>query len=1061
MGATLARGDATIAAIVARSRPLYERLARARAEAADDCADAELPSLDAWRAVVTNGDEPTFARRLAWDGLDTNHARRVLVSSSEPLDDAEPPSWAETLAAALEREPASDRACRADAPLPFEMLLVPFVALARERAADRAGAAYALAGDDAHASLERALLGRLTTICARGLFAEFAVYRSYRQQTSFGGLFGGDTIFSAFVENMRTGGFLEFFNQHPVAARLCATVTDLWVDTVTELVERLAADLPAIEQTFNGGAPLGVVAEMRTNMSDPHEGGRSVIIVRWADGPIVVYKPRPIGVEACFGDLVRWLNARAPGLALRALNVVARPTHGWIEFADHRPCETPAQVERYYTRCGALLCLAYAMNGSDFHYENLIAAGEHPILIDLESLLGHRFELAERVADPSLAGQAARQRSMESVLNVRLLPLIKVGNNGQTFEVGGLGGPSDAGGTAPQLETVTYWKHMNADAMKLDQTSMPVAAGGHNLPVLNGARVAAAGFVDAIVDGFTHTYRTLLADRESLTTTGGPLEQFAGQQVRFILRNTSLYGAALERCFHPRFLRDGAERGVQLDALSRVLLTLDARPAVWPIVDAEHRALEQLDIPLFSARADSRDLVLSTGEIIEDCFRTSAFDEVRARVARLSASDLRAQCDIIRGSFRANAARDLVSPRATHASSPRGVPRDADRSKLAKHAIALATAVADDLRETSIGGETEASWLGVSYLSEARRYMLGPMSSSFFDGYAGIAMFLAAVERATGGAGFRALALSAAAPLRTRVDELARSVSMRRSVDVGAATGLGSLVYALVRAGRLLDEPAMVSDAARIAALITPATVAVADSLDVVSGSAGAILGLLALHAAAPASRALDLAAAMGAGLAGRSLREPGFAHGQTGIGYALARLAHATGDAAFREAAVAAVATERAMIGDRLGAVTPHEPNGAWSRGATGIGLARLGALDCIDTPESRTDIERALSLAQDDLFAGGDSLACGAAGRIDLLVTAAERLGRPELLEDARAAAASIVERAVTRGSFDTGWDEPRTWQVGLFCGAPGVCYALLRACDPMRFPSVLLWS
>ncbi len=1089
MGATLERPSDVIADIVRRARPFNERLSSAR----DDAWTDELSSMDAsrvaaWCAVVSNGDVRSFERRLSWDNLDARVVARALDERASADHVASPP-WADTLAAAFNRDQVdddtslddalvADRACSADAPLPFEGLLLPLVVLGRTRVAERAGAACELLSDCAHASMERALLARLTAVCARALHAEFSVFRSCRQQASFASLFaGGTNLYAAFCADLRGGGLLEFFNEYSVAARLCATVTDSWVDATAELVTRLAADLPSIEQTFNRGKPLGVAATIRAGVSDPHEGGRGVAILRWDTGTTVVYKPRPVGLETCFRDLVQWVNAEG-ALDLRALAVVARPTHGWIEFASHTPCENGAAAERFFERCGMLLCLAYVLNGSDFHYENLIAAGEHPMLIDMETLLGHRFELAENLADQALSGRAARQRSMESVLNVRLLPLLKVAD-GQAFEVGGLGGPSDAGGAGPQATAVSYWKSPNTDAMKLDRIDAAMAPGADNLPVVNGSRVQAAGHVSAIVSGFARAYRTMLSHVSELLSADGPLAAFRRQEVRFILRNTSLYAGALERCLHPRFLRDGIDRGVQLDVLSRVFLTLDARPAVWPIVEAERCALEQMDIPLFTARADSTSLTLPTGVTVQHCFRASAFDEVVARVGRLSASDLEAQCEIIRGSFRANAVHGLVAPVGESSRVRKPIASGvADPSRFAARAIETATRVATELRNASLGGEREGSWLGVSYLAEVRRYMLGPMSSNLFDGYAGIALFFAALEQVSGGrAGFRAIALSTAAPLRSRLDELEQSARMRRSVDVGAATGLGGLVYSLVRIGEFLNEPDFLRDASRIATLITPATVDVADSLDVVSGSAGAILGLLTLHSAAPNSGALDLAAAMAARLLDRRIEnaqtgmqvfptlrgraEPGFAHGQAGIAYALSRLAHARNDAALRDAALEAIESERILLGDHLGAAEAMESRAAWSHGATGVGLARLGGESTADVPAVRAEVDVALEIARRHLLDGVDSLCCGAVARLDFLVSAANRLNRPELLDVARDAASSLIDRADANGGYDSGWVENGFWQAGLFHGAPGMCYTLLRLAHPTVLPSLLLWA
>ena len=74
------------------------------------------------------------------------------------------------------------------------------------------------------------------------------------------------------------------------------------------------------------------------------------------------------------------------------------------------------QVASFYIRLGRLLSLLYVLQANDFHYENLIAAGDHPVLIDCESFFNG--EAASDAASVSpIAPFVAR-----SVLNTGLLP---------------------------------------------------------------------------------------------------------------------------------------------------------------------------------------------------------------------------------------------------------------------------------------------------------------------------------------------------------------------------------------------------------------------------------------------------------------------------------------------------------------------------------------------------------------------------------------------------------------------------------------------------------------
>jgi lantibiotic modifying enzyme len=463
--------------------------------------------------------------------------------------------------------------------------------------------------------------------------------------------------------------------------------------------------------------------------------------------------------------------------------------------------------------------------------------------------------------------------------------------------------------------------------------------------------------------------------------------------------------------------------------------------------------------------------------VIERCFDASALDEALLRLRQFGEDDLAFQTAAIRDAFRSIAVRNLVAPVAAEHSAVAAAHPEPGVA-LRERAIAHAARVARAIEARAIRGSGgEASWVGVRYLPAARRYEIGPATLATLDGYCGTALFLAALERVAGGGGYGRLALAALAPLRNRLGELERAVRLRRFADVGGATGLGAAAYALARIADLLGEPDVLADSRRVGALITPDAVAASDPMDVVSGSAGAILSLVALHDAARDGLALERASLLASGLLARRARdeasglrfwptwrghpEPGFAHGHAGIAYALLRIARETADASLVEAAREALVAERRLLGGGVRGAEPRELTAAWSHGASGIGLARLGALDVLDTPEVRADVDDALCVARRHLLDGVDTLCCGAAARIELMLTAAAVLGRPELRDEATAAAAGVVARADARGAFLTGWGDDDGAPAALFHGAPGVAYELLRVCAPDVLPSLLLWA
>ena len=89
----------------------------------------------------------------------------------------------------------------------------------------------------------------------------FSVDRVCRHAALGMGPTAGDA-YADFVAGMRAGGMRAFFVEYPVAARLCATIVDLWVEAAAELIARLADDAERIRDVLAGGKPLGPVVDL-------------------------------------------------------------------------------------------------------------------------------------------------------------------------------------------------------------------------------------------------------------------------------------------------------------------------------------------------------------------------------------------------------------------------------------------------------------------------------------------------------------------------------------------------------------------------------------------------------------------------------------------------------------------------------------------------------------------------------------------------------------------------------------------------------------------------------
>jgi hypothetical protein len=375
-------------------------------------------------------DRPEFlARRLRIDGL-TEIEFDTLVDTIPPAvgGEAEPPSWAREVerADAIGREiaqlPGQKNDTSIDGLGPVRAFVEPFVTagMAHLHAEVRSIVAeYPRAPFDAeNATLlfEPLLWGHLVGRALKVVILELNVARVR-------GTLVGDTPEARcahFASQLRSGPVRDqIIEEYPVLARSIVTATDYWVESAREFLRYLAEDVDALEDAFVTRGPLGHLTAIAGNAGDVHRRGRSVAIAEFSSGIRVVFKPRPLDVDRHFAELVAWINALGQAPALRAVPVLTRGDHGWAEFVSEAPCNSRHEVERFYQRFGAWLAVLHALNATDFHYENVIASGELPMLIDLEALFHPLPDAPDVVNEPEHLGWEALQRS---VLRTGVLP---------------------------------------------------------------------------------------------------------------------------------------------------------------------------------------------------------------------------------------------------------------------------------------------------------------------------------------------------------------------------------------------------------------------------------------------------------------------------------------------------------------------------------------------------------------------------------------------------------------------------------------------------------------
>ena len=864
---------------------------------------------------------------------------------------------------------------------------------------------------------------------------------------------------------------LSLLREYPVLARQLVVTINQWVDFSLQFLADLCMDWQSIRATFFPEGDPGKLSAISPGAGDTHRDGRSVVIATFSSGVKLVYKPHSLCVDVHFGELLKWVNERGNHPPFRSLSVLDCGNHGWVEFVPVKGCTDSREIERFYVRQGGYLALLYILEATDFHLENLIAAGEYPVLVDLEALFHPRARAGDASGQP---GMSAARVMAHSVLRVGLLPQ-RIWFNAESdgIELSGLGG------TPGQLtpHQVPTFEAGGTDEMRIVRKRVPLA-GGQNRPSLNGSEVDPQNYIEAIIAGFTSAYRLLQQHRDELLANGGRIEQFGDDEVRVVLRPTRNYGLILMESYHPDVLRNALDRDRLLDSLwSEVKQSL----ALSRIILAEQSDLLRGDIPLFSARPRSRDLWTSTNDRVADFFDEASITMVERRLRDLSDADLFRQTWFIRAS---------ISTLVTESRQPGKSYRRVDTKALAEphQLLEAACAVGDrlDLLAIRDRGAGAVSWIGLTLVNE-RAWSLRPLAEDLYGGTLGIAFFLGYLGAVTQEERYTDLARSVVTNVREQVRaRLSLNQAAMFPIALGGFTGLGGVIYALSHLGALWDDSDLFADAESIVEHL-PRLIDRDDLLDILGGVAGCIGGLISLYQGTDSNRAIEAAAQCAEHLLTRA--EPqergiawktpieggrpltGFSHGAAGMAWALLEVAALRDDSRLRVAALEAMAYERSQFSSEAGnwpdfraldakrsSTEIAGPNfvASWCHGAPGIGLARLRSLVHIDDKDIRSEIDAALNTTLRIGFGSNHSLCHGDLGNLEPLLEASLRTDGSEWREPVRRIASVVLESIREHGwlcGVPFGVETP-----GLMTGLAGIGYALLRLAEPRRVPSVL---
>jgi type 2 lantibiotic biosynthesis protein LanM len=723
--------------------------------------------------------------------------------------------------------------------------------------------------------------------------------------------------------------------------------------------------------------------------------------------------------------IIEWLNQRGLEPSLAAARVLDRNQYGWVSNLDPAPCADQAAIHRFYRRQGANLALAYMLGATDLHFENVLAVGEHPIIVDWETL----FQAPPESGAKGATG-AASAIIRDSAVRTLLLPTRIHGEGDRHADIGAFGYLEAQEAPFSALS----WLGSGTDEMRAHR-SYGVLPPGDCLPVLDGRRVPARAYVGDIEAGFNEAYGFFQRRKRSLLDDRGPLAVFRRGVARHVFRPTAHYARLLTESWDVRFAQDSRILSAYLHAHISPGVAAKGHDA---LAAAEVEAIIAGDIPFFLKRVSGRTALAPGRRPRRVRLSGNGWLMTRRRIAALSERDRERQNWIARAAF-AESSDELPRNRAR--------PRRLDYGEM----INLAEDLGDRLCDTAIIRGKGASWLFPS-IGADRRLTPAVCDYDLYNGLSGIALFLGRLGRVSG---------------RLRYFEAARAalheaLALYRTTPDSASVGCGGdagLAYALALLARWLECD---NWAAQARSIIGAAVERDPTALDLMEGRAGLLLGattvaaILGDHGLIAKTRPLAHALRDLTASELPASKDCGLAHGRAGLGYALARWAQAAAD---RECLARAKWLLRTDFNTGANARARGNALGdgptmlAWCRGGLGAAWALLSLR------LSPSAVTRVIANVSSDARPRGQGALCpchGLLGVTDFLVDA-RNAGTPGADKALRPLQTEVLGRLL---SGETCADHThRLENPGLFLGVAGAGYLVLRLADPRATPSALM--
>lgn len=821
------------------------------------------------------------------------------------------------------------------------------------------------------------------------------------------------------------------------------------VDAFTEMMHHLLEDICEVEEKFK--LNLKTLVDIDLSCGDTHNYGKTVCIFKFNDNQKVVYKPHSLSNDGIYEHFTNMLNEsngiKHPLRSVPYLNMVNR---GWQFFIKPQSCNSDDEAKRYMYRLGSIIGLTYLLKTTDIHFENIIACGEFPYLVDLETIVFNGEFYRKKITE--VYGKFTEKIS-DSVFTSLILPQNYDFQKHQVELSGLAGGYGDENYYTVETVVDCGTSNIRFDSVRLD---LKKTQNIMNIPNINGDAIDLINYRESLLEGFEDVYRYILENRSKIERLLNDDDAMSGH-FRQVLRPTALYSKYLQASYHPHYMSSEANR----DRVFQCLKSGYAKePTKNQLIELEISQLSNEDIPYFYTSYNATSLYGTFGTEIQDFYDKSIKDMLLSRLDKFNYDDLTEQKYFIESALSTSKLIDKknISPDNTFLFEE-VVMGDDCKENIENTAIFIG----DWIRNNRMIFDKQKDFCSFHDLKDSENgYKLGVIDSILYKG-GGLALFYLCLYETFGK---KEDLDTFKASMRVLNEQPLESYSEH----IGVFEGIGSLIYLNFNAYKMTQDDNYYRKFTEATEYLMENKIEDTCELDVISGLSGIILMSLDIYENHKEQLMLKLARKSGEILLKNVMKSDfrsltGFAHGASGISAALIKLGHMDHSSEYYDAGIDLVNYENRYFSEKYNnwidlRKTDDIPQMYWCYGTPGITVARGIAYKYVHEKDKKLiekDIQIGLTALKDiDAYPNNFSLCHGISGNLDIYYQISNQNQQFDRnsIDNLDVVNRLIMDLKKNGLTFESPLNTPR---IDFMTGLSGLGYFLLR-CINKRVPFVL---